>query len=289
MTGAGVMTGAAGQDREPFTTSGTIAVANLHAQLDALPDWFLLVDLLLLRGHVLGHIADYERAAKLAAQLVLDAPDDGTAWLARARTQRSGLDRPTLEAERAVILQATGYYAQARELHRRAAQHQAGFPALGALAVLHAERGEAAEAERLFTQARRHYRSSSPFPLASLDYRRGLMWYRRGDLAAARAWFEASRRRVPAYAPVLGRLAEIDAAQGAHQAAIDRLRPVAACSDDPEYAARLARALSAVGRGREAAPWHAIAAARYEELAVRHPEAFAGHAADFRLGQRSSR
>ena len=51
------------------------------------------------------------------------------------------------------------------------------------------------------------------------------MWYRQGDLAAARTWFYATRRRVSAYAPALGRLAEIDTAQGAHQAAIDRLRP----------------------------------------------------------------
>ena len=45
----------------------------------------LLVDLLLLRGRMLGRIADYERAAELAERLVRDASDDGTAWLARAR------------------------------------------------------------------------------------------------------------------------------------------------------------------------------------------------------------
>jgi hypothetical protein len=50
-------------------------------------DQVLLVDLLLLRGQVLGLIADYERADELADVLVRDAPDDGTAWLARARTR----------------------------------------------------------------------------------------------------------------------------------------------------------------------------------------------------------
>jgi hypothetical protein len=39
----------------------------------------VLVDLLLLRGHVLGRIADYERAAELAERLVRDAPRYGTA------------------------------------------------------------------------------------------------------------------------------------------------------------------------------------------------------------------
>jgi hypothetical protein len=42
----------------------------------------LLVDLLILRGEVLGRITDYERAAELAQVLVRDAPDDGAAWLA---------------------------------------------------------------------------------------------------------------------------------------------------------------------------------------------------------------
>jgi hypothetical protein len=37
---------------------------------------------------------------------------------------------------------------------------------------------------------------------------------------------------VPAYAPALGHLAEVDAALGALNAAIDRLRPLAVSSDD---------------------------------------------------------
>jgi hypothetical protein len=92
-------------DREPTTTSGHLAVANMNAQVNgltarlhrarsaqegtALLTVFAapLVDLLLLRGQVLGRVADYERAAELAEALVRDAPDDGTAQLARARTR----------------------------------------------------------------------------------------------------------------------------------------------------------------------------------------------------------
>jgi hypothetical protein len=108
------------------------------------------------------------------------------------------------------------------------------------------------------------------------------MWYGEGNLPAARTWFDASRRRVPAYAPAQGHIAEIDTALGAHQAAIDHLRPLASSSDDPGYAARLACALSAAGHHREAEQWRVSAVARYDELALRHPDAFAGHAADFR-------
>ena len=71
-------------------------------------------------------------------------------------------------------------------------------------------------------------------------------------------------------------------ALGNHEAAIGRLRPLASSSDDPGHAARLACALSAAGQPREAGQWRVTAAARYDELAVRHPEAFAGLAADFR-------
>ena len=277
-------------DRRLATTSGVLAVANLQAQIDglaaqlagarssrapAVAERARLVDLLILRGEVLGRIADYERAAELALVLVRDAPDDGAAWLARARTRatfhrfaealadldaagRRGAGQAALDAERAAILQAVGCYAEARVLRRDAA-------------------------ERLFTEARRRYRGVSPFPVASLDSRRGLMWLGQRDLHTARAWFDVAVQRVPAYAPALGHRAEVDAALGARDAAIDRLRPLAASSDDPEYAASLAGVLSNAGHPQEAEHWRISAAARYDELMLRHPEAFVDHAADFWL------
>jgi tetratricopeptide (TPR) repeat protein len=260
----------------------------------------LLVDLLMLRGEVLGCIADDERAAELAQVLVRDAPDDGAAWLARARTRaafhrflealadldaagRRDVDRAAPDAERAAILQAVGCYAEALVLRRDAAERRPDFTTLGALAVLEAERGKVAQAERLFTEARRRYRGVSPFPVAELDFRRGLMWLGQRDLHTARAWFDVAVQRVPAYAPALGHLAEVDAALGARDAAIDRLRPLAAFSDDPEYAASLASVLSDAGQPLEAEQWRMSAAARYDELVVRHPEAFVDHAVEFWL------
>ena len=259
-----------------------------------------LVDLLILRGEVLGRIADDERAAELALVLVRDAPDDGAAWLARARTRaafhrfvealadldaagRRGADQAALDSERAAILQPVGCYVEARVLRRDAAERRPDFATLGALAVLEAEHGKVTEAERLFTEARRHYRGVSPFPVASLDFRRGLMWLGQRDLHTARAWFDVAVGRVPAYAPALGHLAEVDAALGARDAAIDRLRPLAASSDDPEYAASLASVLSDAGYPQEAEHWRISAAARYDELVLRHPEAFVDHAAEFWL------
>lgn len=313
------MTALTQDDRDLTTTSGSIAVANLRAQIEGLSarlhrarstqaapapltvaDVAPLVDLLLLRGQVLGRIADYEWAAGLAEALVRDAPDDGAAWLARARTQatfhrfaqaladldaagRRGADPTALDTERAAILQAVGCYAEALVLRRSAVERRPDFTTLGALAVLQAERGQVAEAEGLFTEARRRYGGVSPFPIAELDLRRGHMWLREKRRAAARAWFDAAVRRVPAYAPALGHLAEVDAALEAREAAIARLRLLVVSSDDPEYAAGLAGVLGDVGRPREAERWRVTAAARYDELVARHPEAFADHAAHFWL------
>jgi len=299
-------------DREPVTTDGTLALVNLSARIDgmaarvrraastaplAFPQQTALVDLLTLRGHLLGRVADYERAAQLSEHMVRNAPDDGAALLARARTRatlhrfaeamadldaaaRAGAEQAALDAERASVLQAVGCHAEAHALLRSAAHHQSAFTRLSALAVCQAERRETAEAERLFDEARAAHRGVSPFPLAQLDFRRGVMWLREGDLPTARSWFDAARRRVPGYAPATGHLAEVYLLLGDAETAVARLRPLTETSDDPEYPAHLALA---AGRHQEARPWRDRAAERYEELVARHPEAYADHAADFWL------
>ncbi|HLQ23922.1 MAG TPA: hypothetical protein VK132_11990, partial [Gemmatimonadales bacterium] len=104
-----------------------------------------------------------------------------------------------------------------------------------------------------------------------------------GDLRRARAWCDAAVRRLPAYVPAQGHLAEIDAALGERAAAIARLRPLALASDDPDYATQLARVLRDAGQTAEVQTWRATAEARYGTLLARHPEAFADHAAEFWL------
>lgn len=312
------MTALSAQGCEPQTTSGAIAMINLQAQIQGLQarghlagpgrtvalaaaEAGVLIDLLTLRGHVLGSVADYERAAGLAERLVRDRPGDPTFLLYRGRTcgtlhrfsealtdldaaERSGAEQDALDAERAAILQAIGSHGDALVLRNKAAKRRRDVTSLGALAVLQAGRGEAEEAERLFAEALRSYRDVSPFPVASLEFRRGLMWLKEGSLPEARKWFDAARRRVPAYAPAQGHLAEVDAALGARWAAIERLRPLALSSDDPDYAASLARVLRDVGHAREADQWRVRAAARYHQLMLRHPAAYAHHAAEFWLG-----
>ena len=104
-----------------------------------------------------------------------------------------------------------------------------------------------------------------------------------GRLDDARRSFEAARRRVPAYAQAQGHLAEVEAELGEIDSAISRLHSLAESSDDPDYAAQLARILGDAGRDGESRHWRQVAAARYDELIASHPEAFADHAAEFWL------
>jgi tetratricopeptide (TPR) repeat protein len=267
-------------------TAGAIAMINLQAQIDGLEQLVAggraaisvqveLIELITLRGQVLGRIGDYEWADERAEQLTRDAPADGMAIVARARArarfhrfadaladldaaQRLGADPALVDAERAGVFQAIGRYEAALTIYNEAAK-------------------------KLFDESRSRYRGVSPFPLALLDFQRGLMWLAQGDLHRALTWFVAAVRRVPAYAPAQGHLAEVEAALGEPEAAIARLLPLTASSGDPDYTASLARILGDAGRAEEAAEWRNKTAARYDELMARHPEAFADHAAEFWL------
>lgn len=293
------------------TTAGTLALVNLEAQIDGLEREAIagqldvggraeLIELVALRGHILGCIADYEWAERLAEQLVSDAPSDGVAIFTRARARatfhrfldaltdldkakRLGAEPAVVDAERAAIFQAVGQYDQALTIYCDAAERRADFGSLGALATLYAERGETVAAERCFDESRDRYRGVSPFPLAQLESRRGLMWITQGKLQRARTWLAAAHRRLPGYAPAQGHLAEVEASLGETDSAIARLRPLTISSDDPDYGAQLAGILTNLGRVEEAHEWRDKAARRYEELIASHTAAFADHAAEFWL------
>jgi tetratricopeptide (TPR) repeat protein len=289
------------------TTAGAIAVANLEARIHGqvaraltIAERAELVELFALRGHVLGSIADAERAAAMADELVRQAPSDARSFVARARMSGGfhrlapaladldtaaalGGDRADLDAERGAIYQALGRYDEALAIRRLALDSHADFGALAALAGIYGERGEMDEAERWFSAATRRYRATSPFPPAMLELQRGKLWIEHGDLRRARACCDAAVRRLPAYVPAQGHLAELDAALGETSEAIARLRPLALASDDPDYATQLARILGDAGQTEEAQTWRRRAEARYDELLARHQDAFADHAAEFWL------
>jgi tetratricopeptide (TPR) repeat protein len=291
----------------PTLTDGTIALLNLQAQIDGLEghgtsaEAAILIDLLILRGLILGRISDYERAAQLADRQVGAATTDAAAYVARARTHAvfhrftealDDLDQAdrispediAAKRERAAILQALGHYHEALVTYGTVADRAEQFEQAAALAGLWAERGKTDTAQRFYLQSLSSYRGVSPFPLAQLDFQLGVMWMRHERLNQARTCFETAIRRVPAYAAAQGHLAEVDGDLGEPEAAIARLTPLAISSDDPDYAAQLARILAEMGRREESVEWCRMAASRYDELIATHPAAFADHAAEFWLG-----
>ena len=293
---------------DPLTlTDGGIAVLNLQAQIDGLEghrasaEAATLIDLLILRGLILGRISDYERAAQLADRQVHHANADAAAYVARARTRAvfhrfeealDDLDRAdrispqdtAAKRERAAILQALGHYHEAFAAYEAAADLGGQFERAAALAGFWAERGKTETAQRFYLQSLSSYRGVSPFPLAQLDFQLGVMWMRHEQLKQARTYFEAAIRRVPAYAAAQGHLAEVEADLGNVELALVRLYRLAVSSDDPDYAAQLALILSEMGSSEESLAWRRMAASRYDELIATHPAAFADHAAEFWLG-----
>lgn len=301
--------GMAGRTRR--TTDGAIAVGNLDAQINgterlgqsralSAKERASQAELLTQRGQILGRISDYEAAAAIAESLVREAPRDPIAWLTRAgsritlhrfsdaladldEAERLGAAATALDRMRAGILQATGKEADALPIRRRLSEARPDVSTLGAEATLRAARGDLQEADRLFAAALDGYRDVSPFPVAWIEFQQGLVRMREERYADARDLLSAAHRRLPQYVQAQGHLAEVEAALGHTDAAVALLQPLAATSEDPDYAAQLARILTEAGRTDAAAPWRTRAAERYDELMAKHPEAYADHAAEFWL------
>jgi tetratricopeptide (TPR) repeat protein len=293
-----------------LVTHGAIALRNLQAQIDGLEpvavsphprieDCTQLIELLALRGIIRGTIADHERAYELAHRLA--GVGHAAVFLAQARTraqfhlfadalddldaaERLAADVEAVILERAAIFQGLGRYEEALAILEDATRRSPGFESLGALMTLHAERGDTERALQLRGESLRRYHGVSPIPLALLEFQVGHMSMRGGDLQRARHHLSAARRYLPGYAAAQGHLAEVEAELGNIQVALALLRPLAASSDDPDYAAQFARILAQAGNVEDSRCWRQLAAARYEELITLHPEAFADHAAEFWLG-----
>ncbi|MBV9929209.1 MAG: hypothetical protein JOZ96_29625 [Acidobacteria bacterium] len=291
-------------------TSGRIAVANLSALIDSLElshvegatfeDMVALSKLLFLRGDLLGRIADHDRAELVAVEATESAPDVGSALFIRARlaerfhrfgeadaflNQALAAGHPVREVdvERAALWQATGRYGEALVLRERLAQDDPGIHTLGALASLLAETGQWAAAEACYAAALNVDDGVSPLPCGQLLFEWGVSAMRRGELERAEALFVELDRVLPQHVPGRGHRAEVSLARGQLDFAAALVKPLLEIADDPEYCATYAEILAARGDGKAACEAERAAAA-YELLLARRPEAYADHAAFFFMG-----
>jgi tetratricopeptide (TPR) repeat protein len=291
-------------------TSGRIAVANLSALIDSFElrrvegatfeDLLALSKLLFLRGDLLGRIVDHDRAELVATEAVALAPDMRSRLHTRAQlaerfhrfeeanalldqTLAAGYPSQKIDAERVALLQATGRYSEALVLCERLAKDDPGIHTLGALASLLAEMDQWVAAETWYAAALDADHGVSPFPCGQLLFEWGVSAMRRDDLDRAEAMFAELDAILPAHVPGRGHRAEVALARGQLDFAAALIRPLLETSDDPEYRAIYAEILAARGDDQAASETERAAAA-YELLLARRPEAYADHAATFFMG-----
>jgi tetratricopeptide (TPR) repeat protein len=292
-------------------TSGAIAVANLSSSIDSLElrrrdgarfvDLVALSKLLFLRGDLLGRIVDHHRAELVANDAVAASADTASALFERARlgarfhrfkeagthldrARAGGYNRHEIDSERAGLLQATGHYSEALSLREALAKHAPGIATLTSLASLLAEMDEWAAAETCYRAALRADEGLSPIPGAQLLFEWAIGAMRRRDLDHAEMLLAELEAVLPSHVPGRGHRAEVALGRGYLDAAMALVAPLVERSDDPEYRATYAEVLAARGEREAAASQVARAAADYERLLARHPEAYADHAADFFMG-----
>ncbi|MDI3287009.1 tetratricopeptide repeat protein [Polyangium sp. 15x6] len=291
------------------TTHGIIATTNLIGHIEALTRNLeshpgdleskrQLIELLAARGQYLGRIADAERAAAMAEELVRDAPTRPWAYAARAHTraamhrftealadlaeaEKRGEPPANLIAQKAMILEGQGDLDGALALRRKMRELNPNLNALGLEGALVGQMGRTDEAVGLFRRAAAEYRDVSPFPVAWLFLQQGLLWERAGNVARAKTFYAAAHERLPGYVHAAAHLATLE--QPA--VGIELLKSIADASDDPEFEHILVNRLRAHGDVADADARAAHVRARYAELVDKHPEAYAEHAGWFLLDE----
>jgi len=301
--GLGLQASAVGENRADVTretTAGVIAIANLNAQIAQLGHGPGSEDLLLARARFL---ADYDALEWASALTEQQQPATAQALLQRARTrsalhrfsdalhdieaaEAAGADRGQTMPMRASILIATGSADKVRlPLEAEVRQH----PSLASrtmLATAYAMLGRLREADQLYAAAFADLHTTLPFPYAWICFARGLMWADQGhDLRRAEVLYRQALSYLPEFGAANINLAEIEAARGETQPAIERLTGVIKISDEPEAYALLGSLHLRLGLLEQGRQEIDHARQRFDLLLTHAPLAFADHAAEFYLGQ----
>jgi tetratricopeptide (TPR) repeat protein len=295
------------------TTDGLLARSNLDAMLEGHerslrkePGWgsarLSVVTLLLARASTYGRVEDLETAERVAEEGVRSAPRSPEAWLARAssraafhrfldatadlqRAEALGAEPDAVRGQRAAIALARGEVSTALDLARARAAREPGMATSSALAVVLSESGDSPGAERELARALAAYRDTSPFPVAFVEFRQGLLAERAGELARAADRYRAVLRRLPGHAQAAVHLASVEMARNELGAAGAALASVLPEASDPEIAGTRAELARRRGDTGEASREEKAARDRYLALLGKHPDAFADHAARFFLGR----
>lgn len=290
------------------TTAPQIAINNLNYQLE--------------RSRVLAQRLPKKRSEVVALLLVktqllgqLDALDEALKYVPNT----SALEKPTAQdyLEQAKVQGARHLFAEALESLKKAqslgakktareeatlkiAQGKAAavlpkllanakanpdFSNLSQLGLALAALGKFQRADEAFVKAFEAYQDVSPFPLAWLQFRRGVMWSERaGNAQKGKQLYQQALQYLPDYVVANVHLAEIEAETGQIDAAIARLQAILPKTNDPEPMGLLGELHIQKGDKEKGEALIKKAQTRYTELLKKHRAAFADHAAEFFLG-----
>ncbi len=310
MTGAPEIAGT-----DTLTTDGEIAILNLesarerswtrffeHPERDGVAEAVLANEQLTLQFG--GDASALDRVTFLAARLAKDGPTTARVALIQAQVAsmahrfadaRHYLSRaviggaPTTDIDRLRlnIDQACGANLDAvLDARRRVANETLALEDFVALGSLLADLRNFDAADRAYKEALRTYQDVSPFPVAGVCFRLGVLWGELApapDLAIAAQWYSRAIAILPMYARARVHLAEIFSSNGNLSEAEVLLRPVAAIGD-PEVDWCLADVLAAQGILEEFESRMRAARSGFESLLERHLLAFADHGAEFYAG-----
>jgi hypothetical protein len=255
-------------------------LGDAHAldRLDALASQFARVD-------------DSFRAGLAYAEAATAAHRFEAARAHLALASISGAPRETIERHTLTIDQACGVQLDAVLAARRRLAASGRLEDLVPLGAVLADLGRFGEADAVYRQAFDSYGGTSPLPLAWVCFQLGVLC---GELIPvpdpdlAAHWYRRALACLPAYVKARVHLAEIYLSHDRIHDAQTLLVPALA-SPDPEVRWRLADVLTAQEKFAEAEMQLDAARSAFDALLLRHPLAFADHAAEFYAGSGNDR
>jgi tetratricopeptide (TPR) repeat protein len=295
-------------EKELPTTAGVIAWANMEGQIQALAqdvasrpkDVYALRPLGAQKyrhGRVTGDLDEIDESIKLVTRcLEIDKkPDEYVERAAREQSlhrfkaaqadldqgKKLGANADWLASVQADLDWNAGKYEPAIVFIRAQRQKSASAGTWTREGTLELELGNYEAADRAFEAAEDMMDDTSPFPVAQLDMTRGIQKQRQGLLLAAVAFFREAVRRLPQHVGAREHLAETLVWLGQDDEATKIYEEITKTSTDPEFMGALSSLYRAHGKTAEADALHAKAAARYDELIKKYPEAMYWHAAEF--------
>jgi tetratricopeptide (TPR) repeat protein len=174
-----------------------------------------------------------------------------------------------------------GRYEAAKRGYSEALDREVTWDALARLAHFHAEMGDVAEAETLYTQAEAELTAKEMRSFAWLRVQQGQLHFRRGRFAEARAHYSVAEAAYPSNPLVEERVAEVLAAEGFLAEAAARFEKIAASRSRPELDQARGELYEIISEPEKAAACHRRALDAYLDSANHGEVHYYHHLADY--------